>query len=684
MSAVPQLHFDDGSRIILENQTVAPTNITSSITTTDTYSNINANPREETPIEIYYEIERITLEIVQNIIPQIPSESLQGFLCKVALQFPDELLNDSAQVAWLLEESIETCYHKLKTLSQSQAQNQSGVDGGDDDDEDGGNSICIDVPLVFVLGDTTYASCCPDEIGAQHLGAHVIVHFGQYACLSVSDSLPVIYSFGMHEWPGLEKCADQIVGQVREMEEGGGEGEEKELDAASRGLILVCERRYQNFLGLLAEMLEKAGILNVVIGTVPKSDGNAERMAAYTEAVSGGCCQSSGQDQGCCENTAEKDACTPRQDETGTSTSQAPCCEQGQDCCKLEPVEKESHEISTMAEQDIETEESSEAKNACFIGGLRVPICQTQLSQYTIVFIGDDSGKSKSRQFLNTILKCTSSDTSTKECWSYNPSTEHLSTDPMSILGVSRYLNRRFYLTQKAKMANIIGILVGTLSQDRFRTVVASVRQKIEESGRTSYTFVVGKINVAKLANFAEVECFVLVACGETSVLSDERDFHLPVITPTELEIALGEKEWGGAGSCNTDFGDFLQGFQEDQDLENHEETDNGDNGEDEYDNDASGNDACKEEDSSDDEPYFSMVSGTYVSKPVSLKSSRKAQETKNLESLPGKGQITEYKSEAAEFWKKREYKGLEAKIGKDDAKAAVQGQTGIASDYGK
>jgi len=677
----PQLHFDDGSRIIMENQTVAPTNITSSSTTTgtDTCSNINANPRGEIPIEIYYEIERITLEIVQNIIPQIPSESLQGFLCKVALQFPDELLNDSAQVAWLLEESIETCYQTFKTLSQSQTQNQSGVD--EDDDDNRANSICIDVPLVFVLGDTTYASCCPDEIGAQHLGAHVIVHFGQYACLSVSDSLPVIYSFGMHEWPGLEKCADQIVGQVREMEEDGGEGEENELDAASHGLILVCERRYQNFLGLLAEMLEKAGISNVVIGTVPKSDGNSERMASYTEAASGGCCQSTGQDQGCCENTAEKDTCSPHQDET--IMSQAPCCEQERDCCKLDPVEKESHEMSTMGEQDIHLEESSEAENACFIGGLHVPISPNQLSQYTLVFIGDDSGQSKSRQFLNTILKCTSSDTSTKACWSYNPSTEHLSTDPMSILGVSRYLNRRFYLTQKAKMSNIIGILVGTLSQDRFRTVVASVRQKIEESGRTSYTFVVGKINVAKLANFAEVECFVLIACGETSILTDERDYHLPVITPTELEIALGEKEWGGAGSCNTDFGDFLQGFQEGQDLENHGENDEHEH-EHEHDNDAGGNDACGEDDSSDDEPYFSMVSGTYVSKPVSLKSHRKAQETNNLESLPGQGQMTEYKSEAAEFWKKREYKGLEAKIGKDDAKAAVQGQTGIASDYGK
>jgi len=251
----------------------------------------------------------------------------------------------------------------------------------------------------------------------------------------------------------------------------------------------------------------------------------------------------------------------------------------------------------------------------------------------------------------------------------------------MSILGVSRYLNRRFYLTQKAQLANIIGILVGTLSQDRFRSVVASVRKKIEDSGRSSYTFVVGKVNVAKLANFAEIECFVLVACGETSILSDERDFYLPVITPTELEIALGEKEWGGAASCNTDFGDFLQGFEGD---EQHDGV-----GKDEHDlkNDEHIEEVVEGDESSDDEPVFSMISGTYVSKPTSLKAQKKAQNASNnsnLESLPGQGQMTEYKSEAAEFWKNREYKGLEAQIGKDEAKAATKGQTGIASDYGE
>ena len=36
------------------------------------------------------------------------------------------------------------------------------------------------------------------------------------------------------------------------------------------------------------------------------------------------------------------------------------------------------------------------------------------------------------------------------------------------------------------------------------------------------YTFVVGKINPAKLSNFAEIECFVMVACPEHSLLQME------------------------------------------------------------------------------------------------------------------------------------------------------------------
>lgn len=49
------------------------------------------------------------------------------------------------------------------------------------------------------------------------------------------------------------------------------------------------------------------------------------------------------------------------------------------------------------------------------------------------------------------------------------------------------------------------GIVVGTLGVSRYLRVVASVRSLIERAGKKAYTLVVGKLNPAKLANFAEV-----------------------------------------------------------------------------------------------------------------------------------------------------------------------------------
>jgi len=36
---------------------------------------------------------------------------------------------------------------------------------------------------------------------------------------------------------------------------------------------------------------------------------------------------------------------------------------------------------------------------------------------------------------------------------------------------------------------------------------------------KKSYTISVGKLNPSKLANFMEIECFVLVACPENSIV---------------------------------------------------------------------------------------------------------------------------------------------------------------------
>jgi diphthamide biosynthesis protein 2 len=120
---------------------------------------------------------------------------------------------------------------------------------------------------------------------------------------------------------------------------------------------------------------------------------------------------------------------------------------------------------------------------------------------------------------------------------------QSLSTSPPPCL--KKQLTRRYYLTQRAKDANVFGILVSSLSQKHVISVVDTLRKRIQAADKASYSFAVGKINPAKLANFAEIDCFVLVACGEHSLLSNERDYHAPVITPLELDIALGNMEWG-------------------------------------------------------------------------------------------------------------------------------------------
>ncbi len=47
----------------------------------------------------------------------------------------------------------------------------------------------------------------------------------------------------------------------------------------------------------------------------------------------------------------------------------------------------------------------------------------------------------------------------------------------------------------------------------------------------TRYTFVTQKVTPEKLANFADVQAFCLVACEESAML-DNREFHAPVVTP--------------------------------------------------------------------------------------------------------------------------------------------------------
>lgn len=78
---------------------------------------------------------------------------------------------------------------------------------------------------------------------------------------------------------------------------------------------------------------------------------------------------------------------------------------------------------------------------------------------------------------------------------------------------------RRYAVVQKARDADVFGILIGTLGVASYLPLIAHIRKLLNKSRKKSYTISVGKLNPAKLANFMEIECFVLVACPENSLI---------------------------------------------------------------------------------------------------------------------------------------------------------------------
>ncbi|KAL9635700.1 MAG: hypothetical protein Q9164_003297 [Protoblastenia rupestris] len=124
----------------------------------------------------------------------------------------------------------------------------------------------------------------------------------------------------------------------------------------------------------------------------------------------------------------------------------------------------------------------------------------------------------------------------------------------------SRALNRRYALLTSINTVSIFGILINTLSVKNYLNIVDHVKHQISAAGKKSYTFVVGKINAAKIANFSEIGAWVVIGCWESSLI-DSKDFWKPVITPFELEMALkGDTERVWTGEWSSDYQRLLNG----------------------------------------------------------------------------------------------------------------------------
>jgi len=221
-------------------------------------------------------------------------------------------------------------------------------------------------------------------------------------------------------------------------------------------------------------------------------------------------------------------------------------------------------------------------------------------------------------------------------------------------ISVRRTLSRRYVLSEKAKSAKQIGILIATVTATKYLEMVQYVKDIIKKAGRKYYTFFVGKLNVPKLANFNQIDIFVMVSCGRTSLV-DSREYFKPIITPFELDVALN-RDWDGS---------YVFGMKllDEKILEKH----------------------LKERKERD--VVYSFYSKT-LEKVSAERNSKKmdgssASEggTKDIVEREKSGELV--KSSGINFLKNMTFRGLETKIGETPVQEGIlKGRSGIAKGY--
>ncbi|KAH9489805.1 Diphthamide biosynthesis protein 2 [Bulinus truncatus] len=435
----------------------------------------------------------------------------------IALQFPDEILIDAPVVAELLKERLKDS-------------------------------------TVFILGDTSYGSCCVDEISGQHYGASCIIHYG-HACLSLTSKLPVLYVL-----PKLFIDIDECVSQVKQTC--------TDLDMKA---VIVCDCGYQHAIGKICLLL-KQNYRNLICSSLLECHQINSEMSVEDKA---------------------------------TATSNV-----------------------TMIEK-------------C---GRRIELPSGDcLSDYSFVFIGKNQSPT---------LMCMMMTFNLSKFYTYD---SHENLFRLEQFHANKALMKRYYLIEKTKDANIVGIVVGTLVVSRYKEMIDHLKNLLKKVGKKSYTFVVGKLNPAKLANFAEVEVFVLVSCPE-SILFDQSDFYQPIISPLELEMACNQaRQW--TGDYSLDFNELLPGSamyieSPDNKHTNSEFVD------------------------------VSLINNRVRTLGMKDVTSLCEATVKDVDLSNTNMTVSTGVRNAGEFLAARSWKGLEQKLGETPVNKAIEGQHGIAASY--
>src|SRR5712692_3045325 len=101
----------------------------------------------------------------------------------------------------------------------------------------------------------------------------------------------------------------------------------------------------------------------------------------------------------------------------------------------------------------------------------------------------------------------------------------------------------RYAMIEKARGSQNFGILVSTKPGQCNPQIALSIRNQLEEKGKSAVLLYTDEILPEKLMDFSEIEVFIDTACPRLA-LDDPERFPKPILTRDEIMVAIGAWTW--------------------------------------------------------------------------------------------------------------------------------------------
>jgi len=106
-----------------------------------------------------------------------------------------------------------------------------------------------------------------------------------------------------------------------------------------------------------------------------------------------------------------------------------------------------------------------------------------------------------------------------------------------------RILRIRFARIAKAMDAENFGIIVSTKKGQNRLDLAKKLKNMLEEEWREGFILLLDDVSPEKLLPYMDLDAFVMTACPRIAI-DDSKRYKKPLLTPQELEIAIGRREW--------------------------------------------------------------------------------------------------------------------------------------------